>query len=70
MNQARHATCTGSVAIAVGMGVGITLDRLGAPVIGVHVAIVVFQIAWALQVGWLWWRSRTAVPTAVIHPSD
>ncbi|MGC9395078.1 MAG: hypothetical protein ACP5J4_09500 [Anaerolineae bacterium] len=47
-----------TVAIAVGMGVGITLDRLGVPVVGVYVAIVVFQIAWALQVGWLWWRNR------------
>ena len=48
-----------TVVIAVGMGVGIALDRLGIPVVGVYVAIVVFQIAWGLQVGWLWWRNRT-----------
>ncbi|MBN2390430.1 MAG: hypothetical protein JXR84_06890 [Anaerolineae bacterium] len=47
-----------TIAIAVGMGAGIALDRLGVSVVGVYVAIVVFQIAWALQVGWLWWRSR------------
>jgi hypothetical protein len=59
-----------TVAIAVGMGAGITLDRLGAPVIGVYAAIAVFQIAWALQVGWLWWRSRTVALADVTHPSD
>lgn len=58
-----------TVAISIGMGVGITLDRLGVPVIGVYVAVVAFQIAWALQVGWLWWRSRTPAPATVIHPS-
>jgi hypothetical protein len=47
-----------TVAIAVGMGTGMTLDRLEAPVVGVYVAVIVFQIAWAIQVGWLWWRNR------------
>lgn len=47
-----------TIVIAVGMGAGITLDRLDVPVVGAYVAIIVFQIAWALQVGWLWWRSR------------
>ncbi|MFO7633912.1 MAG: hypothetical protein R6W76_15310 [Caldilinea sp.] len=47
-----------TVAIAVGMGIGIMLDRLGVHVIGVHVAIVAFQVAWALQVVWLWKCSK------------
>jgi hypothetical protein len=47
-----------TIAIAAGMGTGIVLDRLGIPIVGVYVAIVVFQIAWGLQVGWLWWRNR------------
>lgn len=47
-----------TVVIAAGMGAGIALDRLGAHVVGVYVAVVIFQIAWALQVGWLWWRSK------------
>lgn len=59
-----------TIAIAVGMGAGITLDRLGVPIIGVHAAVIVFQVAWALQVAWLWWRSRTTTPAAVTHPSD
>jgi len=59
-----------TIAIAVGMGAGITLDRLGVPIIGVHAAVVAFQAAWALQVAWLWWRSRAMTPVAVTHPSD
>ncbi|HOU12846.1 MAG TPA: hypothetical protein PKZ84_06990 [Anaerolineae bacterium] len=47
-----------TVAIAAGMGAGIALDRLGAHIVGVHAAVVAFQIAWALQVGWLWWKSK------------
>jgi len=47
-----------TIAIAVGMSVGILLDRLGTPVVGVYVAVIIFQIAWGLQVGWLWQRSR------------
>ena len=64
MHRRRTRSITGgvmlyTVVIAVGMGVGIALDRLAVPVVGVYVAIVVFQIAWGLQVGWLWWRNRT-----------
>ncbi len=42
-----------TVAITTGMGVSMALDRLGAPIVGVYAAVIVFQIAWALQVGWL-----------------
>lgn len=44
-----------TLAIAAGMGAGIALNRTS----GLYVAVIVFQCAWAMQIGWLWWRNRT-----------
>ena len=45
-----------TVAIAAGMSLSIALNRFT----GIYVAVVIYQIAWAIQVAWLWWRSKQA----------
>jgi hypothetical protein len=43
-----------TVTIVAGMSLSIALNRF----IGLYVAVVIYQVAWALQVVWLWWRNR------------